>query len=683
MHQLLRQQMEEIFGQGNADGVAWMQSCMTAWRTGSETAGAELLTGFARLLQQVSASYGTFSGALAQDMARLQHCHGEQEWLMQLQHAVLESATDGVITIDEGGYIYLVNPAAERMFGYAPGTLLRRAVTDLIPEAYRVAHERGVERVLQGNPSRVLGQAVELVGLHADGHLFPIELRLNRMQVGTKGYFVGMISTIAERKAAEERLRRSEATIRAIVEKAVNAIVTIDIHGVVQLFNPAAERLFGYAAAEVIGHNVSLLMPSPYREEHDRYLQNYVTMGMAHIVGKGREVSARRRDGSLVAVELAVSEIGVGQERQFVGMMSDLTARKALEQSLLLARESAEQASRMKSEFLANMSHELRTPMNAIMGMTHLLLLSELAAEQRDYLRKMEIAAQSLLNLINNIIEYSRLEAGGMDIQTLPFQLDDLLLPLITRHQGRAAEKGLSVRVKVAAEVPRGLLGDMLRLGQVLHHLLDNAIKFTERGQAGLEVEVLQRQGNRVQLQFVVWDSGIGMDAPLLGRLFQPFTQGDGSSTRRYGGTGMGLAICKPLVERMGGTLTVNSEEGVGTRVVVSLAFTVQTESSPAVSVAETVLLLDSEQAEAPAVAECAAGAVDWHALQSLLHELSQLLAVGNTKAASRLALLRQRCGGVEVAALQRMAAWVDEYEYEEALNELRQLTASLNLALE
>ncbi|WP_193771233.1 PAS domain-containing hybrid sensor histidine kinase/response regulator, partial [Candidatus Magnetaquicoccus inordinatus] len=617
MHWLLRQQMEQIFAGCDAESEIWLQKQMQAWRAGDAEAGKTLLQGLVPLLESISASYADLFAEEPQNTTHPSPTRAAQKWLAELQPAILATASDGVITIDAQGEIHLINPAAERMFGYPAGALVGRSVTELMPEPYRKAHEKGIQRYLQSGSSRVLGHTVELVGLHADGHLFPIELRINRMQVGEKLLFVGLLTDIATRKSAEERLKRSEATIRAIVEKAVNSIIAIDIHGIVQLFNPAAERLFGYTAAEVIGQNVAMLMPSPDREAHDRYLQNYLSSGIAHIVGKGREVHAQRRDGSLVVVDLAVSEIGIGQERQFVGMMTDLTSRKAMEQALLVARATAEQANRMKSEFLANMSHELRTPMNAIMGMTHLLLQSDPSATQQDYLRKMESAAQSLLTLITNILDFSRLEAGGVEIQALPFQLEDVLNPLLTRYHQKAMEKGLALRLTIAAEVPRGLLGDPLRLGQILNHLLNNAVKFTDRGQAGVEVELLHREKERAQLQFVVWDSGIGMDKGLQERLFQPFTQGDGSSTRRYGGTGLGLAICKPLVERMGGQLSVKSEEGAGSRFILRLDFGIQAETLFLPPTAECVLQLtpilqeNGERARAEAVAN----ALDWQAL--------------------------------------------------------------------
>ncbi|MBF0185158.1 MAG: PAS domain S-box protein [Magnetococcales bacterium] len=683
MHQRLRQQLEQILAANSEEVAQWLQG------EGGASASVEraLLQGIGMLLRQVSESYAGYEAQLQQGERALHHSHGQQAWLSELQRAIVETAVDGLLTIDEQGTIQSINPAAERMFGYQRAALLGCSVTVLMPEAYRATHRQGMQRFLQSGTARVIGQAVEVVGLHADGHVFPIELRISRMQLGEQGLFVGIITDISERKVAEERLRRSEATIRAIVEKSVNTIIAIDIHGIVQLFNPAAERLFGYTAAEVVGQNVSLLMPSPDREAHDRYLQNYLSSGEGRIVGKGREVTARRRDGSLVVVDLAVSEIGIGQERQFVGMMTDLTAHKSIEQALQVARSTAEQANRMKSEFLANMSHELRTPMNAIMGMTHLLLQTQVDDAQRDYLRKMEVSSQSLLNLINNILDFSRLESGGVELQAVPFQLDDLLAPLFTRYQLKAQEKGLGLRLTVGAEVPRTLIGDPLRLGQVLNHLLNNAVKFTEHGQAGLEVDLLQRRGDQVQLQFVIWDSGIGMDNDLLARLFQPFTQGDGSSTRRYGGTGLGLAICKPLLERMGGVLTVSSEEGVGSRFLIHIDFTVHAEAeSPfMLSVSQNVLQLtpvlqENDRQEEEIGQFCA---VDWQLLLPLLQELWQLLEAGNTKAASRLATLRQRCGDVELPALTRIAALIDEYEYEEALETLRQMAAALHLSLE
>ncbi|WP_269532982.1 7TM diverse intracellular signaling domain-containing protein [Chitinimonas sp. BJYL2] len=246
---------------------------------------------------------------------------------------------------------------------------------------------------------------------------------------------------------------------------------------------------------------------------------------------------------------------------------------EAQDAALRQAVESAEQANRLKSEFLANMSHEIRTPMNAVIGMAHLALRSGLSVRQRDYVGKIHRSALALLQVINDLLDFSKIEAGKLDIETVPFALDDVLVHVATLTGQRAEEKGLDYWFDVAKTVPAQLLGDPLRLGQILVNLANNAIKFTERGEVSIRVRHEGMAGERAMLLFEVCDTGIGMSEAQAARLFQPFAQADGSTTRKYGGTGLGLAICKQLADRMGGGISVESEAGQGSQFRLRLGF--------------------------------------------------------------------------------------------------------------
>ncbi|MBF0140204.1 MAG: PAS domain S-box protein [Magnetococcales bacterium] len=378
------------------------------------------------------------------------------------------------------------------------------------------------------------------------------------------GKFVGLSHETIERKRSEAALRRSEATIRSIVETAISGIVTIDQTGRIILFNPAAERMFGYNSLEVIGENVKILMPSPFQEEHDLYLRNFLETGKCKIIGIGREVVGRKKNGVVFPIDLAVSMVDVDETTLFVGIITDATQRKKAEQSLLEAKQLAESANHYKSEFLATMSHEIRTPMHAILGLLHLTLQTELNDKQRNYITKIQNSSKCLLEIVNDVLDFSKLGAGKLSLEAIDFFMDDILSHVANLVEIQADAKGLKLSFDRSPEVPNALIGDPTRLGQILVNLTNNAVKFTESGNIGVSIQKKAFQDNRVQVSFRISDTGIGMTPEQCATIFQTFTQGDVSTTRRYGGSGLGLFICKQLVEMMEGEIGVVSEVGRG-----------------------------------------------------------------------------------------------------------------------
>jgi len=384
---------------------------------------------------------------------------------------------------------------------------------------------------------------------------------------------------------------------KAALDTAVDAIITINEHGHIELFNPAAEKIFGYSADELIGRNVSHLMPQPYRSEHDSYIQNFLTTGIKKIIGIGREVSGMRKDGTVFPLELAVSQVRLKNRILFTGVIRDITERKAAENALqreIDARRTIEEAlrrsnkkleeqanelmeaTRLKSEFLANMSHELRTPMNSIIGFTsrvikkagHLLpdkQLSNLAIVQRN--------ANHLLQLINDVLDLSKIEAGKMEVFVEDITVKDLVQEVAELAQPLMGGKDIRL-VSTIQDQSIHINSDTTKLKQVLINLVGNAAKFTEQGTITISANyvenaaksMLELSDNHDYLELSITDTGVGMREEELQYIFEAFRQVDGSLTRKTGGTGLGLAITKNLVQLLGGKINVESKKNIGTR---------------------------------------------------------------------------------------------------------------------
>ena len=365
---------------------------------------------------------------------------------------------------------------------------------------------------------------------------------------------------------SEDR-RQAEERTRLILESSAEGIFGTDTEGRITFVNPSACRMLGFSAGELVGR------PSHAAFHHHRpdgsdYPKEECPMYAAYTHGQASRVDTEflwRKDGTGLPVEYGATPIM--KDGAVIGSVisfTDITLRKQQEKEILAAKVKAEEATQMKSMFLANMSHEIRTPMNAIIGLSHLALKTQLSPKQRDYVGKVHNAGTSLLAVINDILDFSKIEAGKLDLETTDFKLDEVITSVTTLTAQKAHEKGLEFLAHVAPGIPEYLLGDPLRLGQILTNFVNNAVKFTERGEIRLDVELLQRTGEKVQLKFSVHDSGIGMTPEQSAKLFQPFTQADMSTTRKHGGTGLGLTICRRLVELMGGRIWLESQPGSG-----------------------------------------------------------------------------------------------------------------------
>jgi PAS domain S-box-containing protein len=537
------------------------------------------------------------------DITERKEAEGTLSYSFSLIDAVLESTDDGILVVDLAGnivrwnrkFLHLWQLPEELIQGADFGPVLAHVAAQLSDQELFLA----TRQKLHQHPESTINDLLVLI----DGRL--VERYSQPLRIGSAivGRFWSFRDNTERRKLEEEvrrqnreleqrvsertqsledancellainselELRRSEAEetnqklqqLSSAVENCSASIVIADSRGLIEYVNPKFCQVTGYPREEVIGRNPSILKADGQPGELYRELWAALSAGKEW----NGDFCNRKKNGDIFWEHASISPIKSpqGAITNFVAVKEDITEQKRITGELLAAQEAALSANRAKSEFLANMSHEIRTPLSAIIGFSDLTLRTELLPRQHDYVQKILNAGDLLLSIINDILDFSKIEARQLEMEQITFRLDTVLANVADIVGQKVVQKGLRLLIDTAPDAPLSLIGDQHRLSQIIVNLLSNAVKFTEAGRVALETVVQERDGERIKLKFIVRDTGMGISDQLIKKLFQPFTQADGSTTRRFGGTGLGLSISKQLVRMMGGEIWCESKAGLG-----------------------------------------------------------------------------------------------------------------------
>ncbi|NOX37729.1 MAG: response regulator [Calditrichaeota bacterium] len=509
------------------------------------------------LVQEREDEFGELIDAFNEMSADLESQRRAQKEAREHQRALMEAVGESVITCDPSGTIVLINKTAEMQFQYTSDEFVGRNIRELFTRSSQQIFSECLHQMATDSVDTSRCNTLnDLEGQRKDGSTFAAKISIEKVHLDQRDLFTLVIEDITEEKITQKKIQQSEEKIRALFEAIPDCIFWVSTDGRMLGYKPSASGISPIPLNDFIHQHIREIFPADLAEKLEKHLQ------------------AALKDGSIQTFEYKMTIDGrvhyfEARMRQFtedavVAIVRDITEYKKILKDLARARDAAEAAVRAKSEFLANMSHEIRTPLNAIVGMTGLLLDTPLNEEQQDYVKTIRTSSDALLSLINDILDFSKIEAGKMELEEVPFYIRECVEDCLDLITTRASEKGLELAYFIHDDVPTSIYGDVTRVRQVLTNLLSNAVKFTEKGDITVWVKARPLSGDEYEIQFSVKDTGIGIPKEKIEKLFEAFTQVDASTTRRYGGTGLGLTISKRLTEMMGGRIWVESEPGKG-----------------------------------------------------------------------------------------------------------------------
>ena len=477
---------------------------------------------------------------------------------------ILSAAGDGILTIDGAGNIDSFNPAAEHIFGYDAAEVTGKSVAILTPAEYKYQIGEFVEKYLKIPGPRTSGYRTEAIGLHRDGRRIPLELAADEFFLHGRQMFACVLRDITKRKEIEGQLQK----LSSAVEQSPVSVVITSREGTIEYVNPRFVEMTGYTLEESVGQNLRILNTGVH---DDDFYKNLWETILAGDLWQG-EFFNRKKDGETYWEHTLIAPVrgAKGEITHFVAIKEDITESRRAAEELRVAKESSEAANRAKSDFLANMSHELRTPLNSVIGFSGVLkkeFYGKLNEKQSEYVRYIEESGKHLLGLINDILDLSKVEAGKMKLQAAPVALTDVIQASVTMLKERAMKNDIRLSVEIGPGVEDAIEADERKVKQILFNLLSNAVKFTPEG--GSVTLTASKEEDAVRI--CVADTGIGIRAEDMAKLFSEFTQLESTYTKKYDGTGLGLALTKKLVELHGGRIWVESEEGKGSRFFFTL----------------------------------------------------------------------------------------------------------------